>query len=88
MQISKKVNPYVRILGFNQKGRGLLSEILDRNPKIDLFTSVKKFLDTNTNKNLKEMICKDIFATDIYTLGYGNNASAKLDFTNKIVKKD
>ncbi len=35
-----------------------------------MVTSVKKFVDQNKNKQLAEMLDIDIFATDVYTLGY------------------
>ena len=85
MQNSKKIVPYVRVLGFNQRGREMLSDICKINPKIQMITSVKKFTEKNTNKALKEMLEKDIFATDIYTLGYESDSWANLDYTNKLV---
>ena len=42
MEDSKKVTPYVRVLGFTNKGKELISEINKRNPKINMITSVKK----------------------------------------------
>ncbi len=86
MQISKKVNPYIRILGMNQRGEFLLSEIAKANPKLQIITSVKKFEDTCINKNLRQMLEKDIYATNVYTLGYEFESLANLDYTKKIVK--
>ena len=85
MANAKKITPYTRILGFNKKGRELLTDICEYNPKINMVTSVKKYIDTSINKNLKEMLEKDIFATNVYTLGYEYNSSANLDYTNKII---
>lgn len=85
MQISRKVNPYIRVLGFNQKGRDLLSGIAHANPKLEIVTSVKKYLDTSNNKNLKLLLQKDIFATDIYTLGYDYDSDANLDYTHRLI---
>jgi len=62
-----------------------ITDICNYNPKINIVTSVKKFMDANINKYLKEMLEKDIFATDIYTLGYEYDSWANLDYTNKIV---
>lgn len=84
MQISKKVNPYIRVLGFNERGKFLLSEAIKANPKLQVVTSVKKFEDNCTNKNLKLMLDKDIFATNVYTLGYEFNSCGNLDYTKKI----
>lgn len=85
MDTSKKIVPYARVLGFNQNGKMLLSEISARNPKINMVTSVKKYIDQNKNKQLAEMLNTDIFATDVYTLGYEYESKANLDFTNKMI---
>ena len=85
MEISKNPLPYVRVLGFNENGKKLVSEISKNNPKLKIITSVKKFVDSNKNKNLKQMLDKDIFATNVYTLGYEMDSWANLDYTNKIV---
>ena len=50
-----------------------------------MVTSVKKYTDQNINKILREMIEKDIFATNVYTLGYEDDSWANLDYTNKMV---
>lgn len=85
MANSKKVIPYARVLGFNKKGKEMLSDICHINPKINMVTSVKKYTEQNTNKILREMIEKDILATNIYTLGYEDDSWANLDYTNKLV---
>ncbi len=85
IQTSRKIDPYIRVLGFNEKGKELLSAITHTNPKLDIITSVKKFIDTTSNRNLRIMLQKDIFATNIYTLGYDYDSLANLDYTHKIV---
>ena len=85
MQIAKKIRPYVRVLGMDEKGKQLLSKMSKANPKLDIVTSVKKFTENNHNKFIKEMLDVDIKATDIYTLAYGKNSFAGLDYTNKII---
>ena len=85
IDLSKKASPYVRVLGLNKRGKFLISEIAKANPKLELITSVKKFVDKSTNKNLKAMIEKDIWATDVYTLGYQYDSYSNLDFTKKIL---
>lgn len=85
IQISKKVQPYIRVLGFNDKGKELISEIHRQNPKLPIVTSVKKFMDSNGNKNLKSMLEIDINATNIYTLGYEYDSWSNLDYTHKLV---
>lgn len=80
-----KTTPYIRILGFNSKGRDLLSSIVAENPKLNIITSVKKFIDSNTNKNLLSILEKDIFATNVYTLGYEYDSISNLDYTKKLI---
>lgn len=85
MVLSKKTQPYVRVLGLNKKGKFLISEIVKANPKLEIITSVKQFMDKNTNKTLQHMLAKDIEATNIYTIGYEEDSWSNLDFTKKIV---
>ena len=67
MKLSKEVDsPYIRVLGFNDNGKKLISKIMDKNPKQPLITSVKKFVDNNSNTSLQTMLNKDIFATNVY----------------------
>jgi predicted nucleotidyltransferase len=85
MTLSKKVQPYVRVLGLNNKGKFLVSEIAKANPKLEIITSVKRFTDENSNKSLQTMLDKDIWATNVYTIGYEEDSWNNLDFTKKIV---
>ena len=85
MEMSKNVLPYVRVLGFNENGKFLLSEISAKNPDIALITSVKKFVDSNSDKVLLNMFDKDVFATDVYSIGFEKKSSANLDFKNGII---
>ena len=88
MEDSKKVTPYVRVLGFTNKGKELISEINKRNPKINMITSVKKFIEKNnkpSNRTIMQMLQKDIFATDVYTLGFDFESKVNLDFTNNMI---
>ena len=85
MQISKSIKPYARVLGFNEKGRELISKISKINRKLTIISSVKKFMDTNSNKNLRFMLEKDIWATNVYTLGYEYDSISNLDYTHKLV---
>lgn len=85
VQMAKKVVPYARVLGFNEKGKLLLSGISQNNPKMEVITSVKKFMDNNTNKTYKRMLDIDIFATDVYTLGYRYDSMANLDYTKNMI---
>lgn len=85
IELSKKTMPFIRVLGLNKRGKFLISEIAKANPKLEIVTSVKKFVDKTTNKNMKYMIEKDIWATDVYTLGYQFDSCSNLDFTKKIL---
>ena len=85
MLMAKKQVPYARVLGISKKGKELLSFICNSNPKNNVITSPKKFLEESSNKNLKEMLKKDILATNIYTLGYEYDSWANLDYTNKLI---
>ncbi len=87
IQDSYKVKPYIRVLGVSQKGKTLLSEISNRKSKNTVVTSVKKFMDNNNNKILKNMMEKDIFASNIYTLGYEYDSKSNLDYTKKLIIK-
>ena len=82
---AKKVIPYTRVLGFNSRGREMLSDICHINPRINMVTSVKKYMDQPINKNLREMLEKDIFATNVYTLAYEEDSWSNLDYTNKMI---
>ena len=85
MAISKKYNPYIRVLGCNEKGKEMISQISKANQRAKIVTSVKKFADDNNiNKNLKLMMSKDIEATNVYTLAYARDSWSNLDFTKKV----
>ena len=85
IDLSKKVQPYIRVIGFNKNGKSLISQISKSNPDLNIITSVKKFVENNNNSYLKIMLDKDIGATDVYTIGYNMNSVSNLDFTNKII---
>ena len=83
---SKKIDPYIRVLGFNSTGERLLSEICNANKKLQVVTSVKDFTTTCRNKKLLMMLEKDIQATNIYTLGYEYDSYSNLDYKTKLIK--
>jgi len=85
IKVSYKINPYVRILGMNNKGKELLSLISHSSPKLNVITSVKKFMDSHPNKDLQNLLNIDINATNIYTLGYGKDSWANLDYTHNMI---
>lgn len=85
MENSRKTKPYIRVLGVDNKGRELLSELSKSNSKLPVVTSVKDFFNTSNNRVLNRMLDIDILATNIYTLEYLNESQANLDYTQKIV---
>ena len=72
-------------MGFNENGRNIISEISRQNKRLEIVTSVKKFMDKCSNKNLKMIMKKDIWATDVYTLGFDYDSKANLDYTHKLI---
>ena len=90
MDMSKKVIPYIRVLGCSEKGKLLLSQI---NSKAKVITSLKKYESANKikllsgrkNKMLARMLEIDKIATDIYTLGYKKDSKAGLDYTRGLI---
>ncbi len=85
IQNSYKATPYIRVLGVSKYGKTLLSKLSNPKSKYPVITSVKKFMDDNNNKILKEMLEKDILASNIYTLGYEFDSKANLDYTKKLI---
>lgn len=87
MEDSKKMVPYVRVLGFNSRGKILISEIMNQNPKLNMITSVGKYVNKKMpkNKQLTRMLELDINATNIYTLEYGGESKANLDYTQNMI---
>ena len=81
----KKAVPYARVLGINENCKQLISQIAKKNKKVQIVTSVKKYMDESKNKVLKEMLETDILATNVYTLGYEKDSWSNLDYTNKLV---
>ena len=87
MELSKRVKPYVRILGMNERGKAHISKIIEQNPKLKIITSVKKFIDVNKDKVSKQFLDIDVKATDIYTLAYQVTSLGNMDYTNSIIIK-
>lgn len=85
MKASTKVQPYIRVLGMNKKGKDLISVISRSNPNLNIITSVKKYIDSNPNKALLNMLNTDINATNTYTLGYEKDSWSNLDFTHNMI---
>ena len=75
----------IEVLGFNEKGKELISRISKANPKAQVITSVKKFEKQNNNKTYKRLLDIDIFSTNIYTMACKNDSIANLDYTKNMV---
>lgn len=86
MNTSKRVTPYIRVLGFNKHGKRIISAIAAANPKLQIVVSVKKFMENAPDNTLKKMMAKDIFATNVYTLAFENDSIANLDYTHKVIE--
>ena len=90
MEMSKKITPYIRVLGCSEKGKILLSQI---NSKAKVITSLKKYEVSNKDKRfcigkqktLNRMLEIDKMATDIYTIGYKKDSKAGLDYTKGLI---
>ena len=85
MKNSQKVQPYIRVLGMNEKGKELVSKMSRFRSKLDVVTSVKKYIDSNPDKNLQSMLNIDINATNVYTLGYEKDSWSNLDHTHNMI---
>ncbi len=76
--------PYIRILGFNEKGRNLLSQM----KKSAILPIISRYSDTHAQsdaaKSLFELECS---CTDLYNLGYQHPLPCGTEQTSKIVIK-
>ncbi len=81
MELSKRITPYVRVLGMSENGKKILSDI---SKDINVITSVKAFEKTCDDSDLLRMLEIDKRATDIYTLAYVKDSVANLDYTTRI----
>lgn len=81
MELSKRITPYVRVLGMSENGKKILSDI---SKDINVITSVKAFEKICDDSDLLRMLEIDKKATDIYTLAYSKNSVANLDYTMRI----
>lgn len=61
---------YIRVLGFNNKGRELLAEI-NKQARLPVIVKTANFINSD-NQPLKKMLELEAMASDIYVLGYNN----------------
>ena len=91
-EMSKNIIPYARVLGFSKKGKNLLSKITKQDENINLITSVKKFEDSCSDRNLKRLLEIDILSTYLYNSAlYSNTKTDRTihllnDYNQKIVE--
>lgn len=72
--------PYIRILGFNEAGRELLSK-MKKTADLPIIT---KYSDCK-DPNIKEYFEQECFYTDLYNLGYKNPLPCGTDQRSKII---
>ncbi len=83
VDIALKTRPYIRVLGFNEKGRAILSA-LKKTTIRRTCTAVKEFVNSHSkNNDLINTFMKDIYATNIYNIALKKKANT--DFTNRIL---
>ena len=74
---------YIRVLGFNEKGKELLSEIKEKS-SLPIITNVK---DAKLCPDGENMLKKDIYATDVYMSLLGKGKSGLDYLTSPIIIK-
>jgi predicted nucleotidyltransferase len=77
---------YIRVLGFNNKGRELLSKI-KKSAVLPIIVKTANF-KYSCNPLLKRMLQIEAAATDIYVLGYGNTNFRKAgqEYTQNLIR--
>jgi len=77
---------YVRILGFNDKGKELLS-LISRTSSIPVIVKTADFIKLPDRQLQKRMLQIEALATDMYVLGYQNKKYrySGQDFTNNVI---
>ncbi len=77
---------YIRVLGFTDKGRQILSELKKRESKIPVITNLAKSLNSLEDE-IKDAITLDVSASNVYSLISGLKKPANLDYLNKPIIK-
>ena len=78
-EMSKKVTPYIRVLGFTKNGKELLSKIVKTGKNKNIITSVKKFETTCNDSNLQRLLEIDLLSTFLHN---------QVAFSNKTVENN
>ena len=75
---------YIRVLGFNKRGRELLSEVRDRGCGLPVITNINKESEV-LDPGAAKMLALDIRAADIYNIVTGRDPSVWSDHVMKPV---
>ena len=78
IELSKKVKPYIRVLGVTEKAKELLSEMNE-----NVITSVKKYEDEKINTKAQFMLEIDKKASNIYSII--SKEKSNKDYTEKLI---
>lgn len=84
LNISKSITPYVKVLGFNENGKKIISKIKRENKKISLITSLKSYENTLDDINMKRLLEIDKLSTSLYTSAYLSAKKIKKEDLKKI----
>ena len=76
--------PYIKVLGFTEKGSKLLPKIKEKSP-IPLITNIKVGYDSLDQKG-KNIMDIELLATRLWSLSSDNNTVLKNDFSQPIIK--
>lgn len=83
IDLALRTRPYIRVLGFNEKGRAMLSALRKTTIKRTC-TAVKEFVESHSkNYDLLNTFMKDIYATNIYNIA--TKQKANTDYTNRVL---
>jgi len=80
LKITKNGPQYIRVLGANENGLNILSQI-KRKSQVPIITKFSSYTKYN-NENINDMISLDKIATDIYFLGFNKKTPiSNMDYT-------
>lgn len=83
-EMQKTPVPYIRVLGFNNKGAGILTNA-KKAGKLPIITKVSSGINRLNEKD-KIILEKDFLASDIWTLAQNLPSECGMDFYREIVK--
>lgn len=83
-EIQNTPPPYIRVLGFTEKGSKLLKDIKEKS-EIPLITNVKKGYDLLSQRD-KKILDIEVLATKLWNLSSEGNSHIPNDFKQQIIK--